>query len=102
MSGTNISQMIDEDIRLIILKELAAMPDGRSNENILTEAVHACGHNKSRDYLRTQLNKLAELGATRNTSIGTIIVAQITEAGVDHCLRRSKIDGIRQPSLGAR
>lgn len=102
MSATGYAQAVDEDVRLILLKELAAMPDGRSNENILAEAVYACGHNKSRDYLRTQLNKLAELGATRNTSIGSIIVAQITEAGVDHCLRRSKIEGIRQPSLGAR
>lgn len=100
MTGT-LAQAIDEDVRLIILKELAAMPDGRSNETILAEAVYACGHNRSRDYLRTQLHKLAELGATRNTSIGSIVVAQITEAGVDHCLRRTRIEGIRQPRLGA-
>lgn len=100
MTGTNYAQVVDEDIRLIILKELAAMPDGRSNETILAEAVYATGHNKSRAYLRTQLNTLAELGATRNTAVGSIIVAQITEAGVDHCLRRTTIDGIRRPRLG--
>lgn len=100
MSGTGYSKAVEEDVRLIILKELAAMSDGRSNETILAEAVYACGHNHSRDYIRTQLNRLQELGATRNTAIGSIIVAQITEAGVDHCLRRRKIEGIRQPSLG--
>ena len=36
MTGT-LAQAIDEDVRLIILKELAAMPDGRSNETILAE-----------------------------------------------------------------
>lgn len=101
MVSTGFEKAVEEDVRLIILKELAAMSDGRSNENILAEAVYSCGHNKSREYLRTQLNKLAELGATRNTTIGSITVAQITEAGVDHVLRRGKIEGIRQPRLGA-
>ncbi len=100
MSGTGYGQAIAEDMRLIILKELAAMPDGRCNESILAEAVYACGHNPSRDVLRTQINKLGELGAAKVTAIGSILVAQITEAGVDHCLRRTKIEGIRQPRLG--
>jgi len=101
VSGPNYAKAIDEDVRLIILKELAAMPDGRSNETILAEAVYACGHNRSRDYLRTQIRKLADLGAATTVEVGTILVAQITEAGVDHCLRRTRIEGIRQPRLGA-
>lgn len=101
MTETGYGKYIEEDARLIILKELAAQSDGRANETILTHALDAFGHNRSRDWVRTQLNKLEELGAVRNTTVGSVIVSQITERGVEHVLRRTRIEGIKQPSLGA-
>jgi len=87
-----------EDARLTILRELSGQPDGRLNEALLTRALDAFGHRRSREWVRTQLIKLAELGAVRTMEAGSVIVAEITRAGCDHVERRSIIAGIARPS----
>ncbi len=99
--STGYSKHIQEDARLIILKELASQSDGRLNSSLLGQVLDAFGHARTDDWLRTQLHAMKELGAIELREIGSVLVAQITRAGVDHCLRRTKIEGIKQPSLGA-
>lgn len=89
---------VEEDARLTILKELARQTDGRLNETLITHVLNAFGHNRSRDWVRTQLNKMAELGAVTITEVGTVMIASITRAGLDHVQRRSVISGIARPS----
>lgn len=91
---------VEGDARLVILTELYRQPAGRLNETVLVHVLQTFGHDRSRDWVRTQLNKMAELGAVVNTEAGTVMIAQITKAGVDHILRHAKIEGIKQPSLG--
>jgi hypothetical protein len=86
------------DARLVILRGLAQQLDGRLNEVMLTALLETFGHTRSRDWVRTQLNKMRELGAIATTEAGTVLVASITRAGVDHVERRSVIDGINRPS----
>lgn len=88
------------DARLVILKELARQGDGRMNEVLLEKVLDAFGHHRSREWIRTQLRKLEELGTVRLTEVGTVLVAAITRAGVDHVERRSYVDGVARPSLG--
>ena len=99
--SASFSRHIEEDARLIILKELAAQSNGRASDTILDYALEAFGHTRSRDWLRTQLNVLQELGAIEIEPVGTHVVAKITHRGVEHVLRRIKIEGVKQPSLGA-
>ena len=87
------------DARLIILRGLADQPDGRMNETLLTKMLEAFGHFRSRDYVRTQLHKMKELNAVTLMEAGTVLVASITRAGLDHVERRSYIEGIDRPSL---
>lgn len=101
MSTPSFSRHIEEDARLIILKELASQQDGRLNETILEAVLAAFGHARSHDWIRTQLNKMQELGAIVLQEVGSIVVAQITRAGEDHVLLRSRIEGIKLPSRGA-
>lgn len=82
------------EARLAILGELNRQPDGRLNDMILDGALAAQGYARSREWLRTQLRKLEELGAVRLTEAGTVIVAAITRTGIEHYERRSNIDGI--------
>lgn len=91
---------LTEDARLIILKELARQFDGRLNETLLTRVLETFGHNRSREWVRTQLNKLQELGAVQVTLAGTVAIAQLTRAGQDHVERRSFIEGIARPAPG--
>lgn len=87
-----------EDCRLIILRELSMQVDYRLNEVLLAKALEIFGHRRSREFVRTQINKLGELGAVRSVSAGTVMVATITQAGLDHVERRTVIDGVARPS----
>jgi hypothetical protein len=94
------------DARLIILRELAQQNDGRLNEAMLTLTLDTFGHKRSREWVRTQLAKLEELGAVildkpDRPEAGPIFIATITRAGRDHVERRSLIDGIGRPSAQA-
>ena len=94
----NYNEAIEQDGRLIILKELAKQVDGRLNETLLTRVLDAFGITRSRDWVRTQIRAMAELGAVTFTETGTVFVAEITRRGVDHVERRVLIEGIARPS----
>lgn len=99
MSG--YEDFINTDARLVILKELARQPDGRLNETLITAALDTFGYRRSREWVRTQLRKLEELGAVTCVEAGTVLVASLTRVGLDHVERRSVIDGVARPSPGA-
>lgn len=92
---------LTEDARLVILKALAKETSATLNETILTRVLETFGHNRSREWVRTQLLKLTELGAVRTVEAGSVVIASLTQAGLDHVERRSIIAGISRPSLGA-
>lgn len=101
MSAHDYARHVEEDVRLIVLRELHGQPAGRLNDTVLTRVIEAFGHTKSRDWIRTQLRKLAELGAIRVTEAGTVMIAEITRAGTEHVERRSFVEGVAKPSPGA-
>lgn len=90
-----------KDARLCILRELNRQVDGRLNESILAEVLSTFGHNRSRDWLRTQLRMMEELGAVKIHEVGNYMVPAITRAGIDHVERRVVIEGIKRPSPAA-
>jgi hypothetical protein len=84
--------------RLMILRELADQLDGRSNDLVLTRVLDAQGVRRSRDWVRTQLRRLAELDAVKVEEIGTVFVATLRQAGRDHVDRRGMIEGVARPA----
>jgi len=48
--------------------------------------------------VRTEMRKLEEIGAVQLAEAGTILIASITRAGLDHVERRSVIEGVARPS----
>ncbi len=95
---SDYNQFVTADARLVILKELARQTDGRLNETILTTVLDTFGHHKSREWVRTQLRKLDELGAITIIEAGTVLIASITRSGLDHVERRAVIEGVAKPS----
>lgn len=89
-----------EEARLDILKELHRQSDDQLSDRLLREALYALGHNRSQEYLRTQLRKLEEVGAVRLTQVGDVIIAKITAAGIDHVERAHFLDGVKRPVRG--
>jgi len=89
---------IAEDARLFILRELAAQTDGRLNELLLQRLLEArYGIARSREWVQTQMRKLAELGVVELVE-AAFLVAQIGRAGRDHLASRSIVAGITRPS----
>ena len=94
------SEHATADFRLTILKALADEDDNRLNETLIEKILESFGHSKSRDYLRTQLNKLQDLGAIKVTEPGSVYVAELLRPGLDHVERRAFLEGVLKPSLG--
>ncbi|CAN0654324.1 hypothetical protein JF546_09760 [Nitratireductor aquimarinus] len=94
----NYAAFAKADARLIILKELSRQTDGRMNETMLTSVLDTFGHRRSRDWVRTQLRALEELGTVNLVEAGTVLIASISRAGLDHVERRTVIEGIAKPS----
>lgn len=94
----DFAEHLTADARLVILKELAAQTDNRLSETMLATVLDTFGHRRSRDWVRTQLRALSDLGAVRLAEAGTVLVAALTRAGLDHVERRSVIEGVARPS----
>lgn len=89
---------IAEDARLFILKELEAQTDGRLNEILLQRLLEArYGIARSREWVQTQMRKLAELETVKLIE-GAFLIADIERPGRDHLACRTIVAGITRPS----
>ena len=93
-------QYLTEDVRLVILTELARSPNGHLNDDEIARLLDLYVRRRSREWVRSQLNKLEELGAVALIPAGSLVVAAISQAGRDHVERRALLDGVARPSLG--
>lgn len=97
---TDFNSFVAEDARLVILKELAKETSGSINEAILHKVLDAFGHNRSREWVRTQMRKLEELDAVALVAQGSVLIARLKQPGLDHVERRAVLEGVARPSLG--
>jgi len=89
---------LEEDARLCILKELSFQVDGRLNEIALMRVLDAFGITRPREWVRTQLLALDQLGAVNVSEAGTVMIASLTKLGRNHVERRAIVDGVARPS----
>lgn len=90
-----------KDGRLRILQALDRMTDDRLGDAMLVTELDGWGHRRSRDWVRTQLRALAEVGAVRIVvDSDAVMVAELTRAGADHVGRRVVIEGVKAPEPG--
>lgn len=82
------------DGRLLILRELTAQTDGRLNEASLRRVLDAHSIKRSRDWLVSQLDRLAELEAVKVHDVGGVLIAEIKPAGRDHVEQRILLPGV--------
>lgn len=87
------------DARLVILQALSIQRDSRLSEKMLHIVLDTEGHNRTRNWLRTQLRELKDLGAIKLHDDGSAFVAEIIRAGQDHVERRSVIEGVACPDV---
>lgn len=94
---TDYAEYVTQDLRLVVLRELARQPRYTANEAVLRMTVEALGHRRTRDHLRAQLRWLADVGAVRLQEVSGLLVATLTARGLDHVEGRAVIDGVRRP-----
>lgn len=89
---------VGRDARFFILRALTEEIDGQSNSVNLRRMLDAQGIRRDPDWVVTQINKLAGLGAVAVTMADTIAIARITPAGRHHVDERAVIAGVSRPS----
>lgn len=95
---TGLGDALAADARLEILRELMRQIDGQLNELLIRRTLDMYGIRRDRDWIATQLRKLALLGAIEITPAGELLIAKITRNGRDHVEERAIIAGITRPS----
>lgn len=101
MIAADFQTWLAEDARLVILRTLHQDTSGTTNDVLLQRTLETFGHHRPRDFTRTQLLALSGLGAVTLREAGTVMIAAITPAGVDHVERRAIISGVARPSPGS-
>jgi repressor of nif and glnA expression len=95
---SSMDQVIREQARLVILKELAKQADETLNSDLIVETLKPFGIRKTREWVHGEFSFLNEMGAITLTRAGSIQVATLTELGARHLKRETVIEGVRRPS----
>lgn len=93
----NLADAIAQEARLAILRALAAQTDGRLSDILLKRTLDIYGYRRDRDWIRTQIRKLADLGAVSLHEAEEVLFARIEAPGRDHLEQRSVIEGVMRP-----
>lgn len=94
----NYEERLTADARLVMLRAMYAQTDYRLNEAILESELDRFGHRRSRQWVRTQLEALRELGAVSVTEAANVKIGGLTKLGIAHVERRQIIDGVARLS----
>lgn len=98
MIPKTLAQRVQEDQRLVILRVLNDAPGCTANEAILHAFLGDIGHECSREKVRTELAWLCEQGLVTYEELVTVMVARITERGIDVATGRARVPGIARPT----
>ena len=92
------SEVVTEDLRLVILRILAEAPGYEANSSILSAAVEPFGHHVSRDRVHTELHWLQEQGLVTLNAVATVVVGMLTARGLDVAQGKGTVPGVKRPS----
>ena len=96
MSG--YGEYFSEHLRLTVLRVLAEAPAYTSNSSILHAAAQDLGLPATRDQVRTTLAWLKEQGLVDVQDAHGLVVATLTERGLDVGEGRAHVPGIKRPA----
>lgn len=88
---------VAEALRLSILQLLDEAAGYELGDGVLVAALAEIGHHQSLDRLRIELSWLAEQGLVETRRVGALVIARVTERGVDVAQGRARVPGVRRP-----
>ncbi|HUO23689.1 MAG TPA: hypothetical protein VMU59_14325 [Caulobacteraceae bacterium] len=89
-----------EHLRLTILRMLAGAQGYSANSSMIHSVTTEFGIGATRDQIRTELAWLAEQGLISTKDVATVVVARITDRGLDVADGRAIQPGVQRPSPG--
>jgi len=95
---SNYSAFMQRDLRLTILKSLAAQPGYTANETVLQHEAEAVGIKRPREVIRTEMRFLEGLGAIDLREFGSVLIGTLKQRGHDHVKALALLDGVNPPS----
>ncbi len=88
------------ELRLVILRAINDDPGKSVSDSRLHLLIKDFGFKITREYLQTELLWLQDQGrAVRLRTAGSVVIAELIQAGADHLDRTSPIVGVQMPSL---
>ena len=93
----SFEKLVQEDMRLVILRVLAEDADYSHNEHVLRSALASVGHNISRDRLCTELAWLHEQGLVAVSDTVGVQVARLRTRGLDVANGATVVPGVKRP-----
>ena len=93
----SFAKLVQEDMRLVVLRVLAEDADYSHNEYVLRSALRSLGHTVSTDRLRTELAWLAEQALISVANTAGVMVAKLTARGLDAATGAVVIPGVKRP-----
>ena len=96
--AANLADAIAREARLRILQVLAQQTDGSLSDLLLKRTLDYYGYRRDRDWIRTQMRKLADLGAVSLREAEDVLFAKLEPAGRDHLEERAVIEGVLRPA----
>jgi len=94
---SKFDKILEQDLRMVILRALSEQPDYTCNESILNQIAERYGHVKSRDHMKSQLRWLEDVAAIELKDVEGFLIAILTRKGQDHVEGRAIIDDIKRP-----
>ncbi len=94
----SFAKLVQEDLRLVVLKVLAEDAGYSHNEHVLRAALGSVGHSVSLDRLRTELAWLAEQGLIGIDDTVGVQVARLTARGLDVASGATVVPGVKRPA----
>jgi len=83
--------------RLSILRMLSTAPECRANESLITDVLNQFAIISTRDQVRTELGWLQEQGFVAIEIMGDLMVAEITEGGLEVAGGRRTHPDVQKP-----
>lgn len=90
--------MVRQEARLVLLRVLLEAGGYQANSSILQAALEAFALHLSRDQIHTELSWLAEQGLVDTDKIATVVIATLTQRGMDVANGRATVPGVKKPS----
>lgn len=95
------AERVSQEQRLVMLQALATDGDYRINDLMLYTWLEQVALEISMDKLRTQMRWLEEQELVTIEQMGSMLIATLTERGLDIAKGRARVDGVARPAPGS-